>query len=131
MTPTWIFNVCPQCGYATAPVNAPVHEQGCTRPNCEPREMMLLDDHNEQIAHKDHRWDAMRHERDQLMAFSHTASQRDRLVTRTVELRMAIEKLYEYISKGEGYAPIRYTQALELCRSELAKGILAEPEEEG
>lgn len=31
----WTLKACPECGYAVAIVNAPVHEQGCSHPNCE------------------------------------------------------------------------------------------------
>lgn len=31
----WTVNVCPECHYLTAIVNAPVHEQGCSHPDTE------------------------------------------------------------------------------------------------
>lgn len=31
----WTVRVCPECDYLTAIVNAPVHEQGCSHPDCE------------------------------------------------------------------------------------------------
>lgn len=30
----WTLKVCPECNYAVALVNAPVHEQGCSHPDC-------------------------------------------------------------------------------------------------
>jgi hypothetical protein len=31
----WILKVCPLCNFAVAQVHAPVHMEGCSRPNCE------------------------------------------------------------------------------------------------
>jgi hypothetical protein len=30
----WVLKACPECNYAVALTNAPIHKEGCSHPDC-------------------------------------------------------------------------------------------------